>query len=432
MNSAADVTQHPVSSGGAVGAGRVLRILGPGLVTGAADDDPSGIATYTQTGAQFGYGQLWAALWMLPMVIGVQEACGRIGMATGRGLAAVIRERYSLRILRAVVLLVVAASVINIGADIGAVAAAAGLVVPLPAPLLAVVFTGVVLAAEVRLSYRRYSRILKWLTLALLAYPLTALLVAEPWGTIVRATFVPHIELSSSFFFVITAVIGTTISPYMFFWQTSQEVEEDRAASARRSLRDLRIDNAVGMFLSQATAWFVIIVGATVLHQHGVTTVSSAGDAARALQPLVRGFPHSGDIAQGLFALGIVALGMLAVPVLAGASAYAVSEARGWREGLDLPRREGRGFYGVIGAAMLIGLGLNLFGANPIAALVFAGAVNGIAAVPLLWIISRIAADGRIMGADRSGPLSRSTLALTFLGMAVSAAVLAGSLLHAW
>jgi Mn2+/Fe2+ NRAMP family transporter len=427
MNSAAEVTERPDRAGGAAGIGRLLRVLGPGLVTGAADDDPSGIATYTQTGAQFGYGQLWTALWMLPMVIGVQEACGRIGMATGRGLAAVIKQRYSLRILRAVVLLTVAANVINIGADVAAVAAAAGLVVPAPAAVIAVLFVGLVLTVEIRLSYQRYSRILKWLTVALLAYPLTALLVAEPWGRIARATFVPHFELTGSFFYVITAVIGTTISPYMFFWQTSQEVEEDRRSGGTRSLRDLRLDNAVGMLVSQATAWFVIIVGATVLHGGGVTHVDTAADAARAIQPLVRGFPHSGDIAQGLFALGIVALGMLAVPVLAGSAAYAVSEARGWREGLDLTPEQGRNFYGVIAAAMVIGLALNVLGVNPIAALVFAGAFNGIAAVPLIWIIGRIAADGSLMGASRSGPLSRITLGVTFLGMAASAAVVIGS-----
>ena len=432
MNSAVDVAERPARAGTGIGLARLVRVLGPGLVTGAADDDPSGIGTYMQTGAQFGYGQLWTALWVLPMVIGVQEACGRIGMATGRGLAAVMKQRYGLRALRAVLRLAVAANVITIGADIGAVAASAGLVIPLPGPVLAVLFTLLVLTVEIRLSYRRYSRILKWLTLALLAYPLTALLVAEPWGTIARATFVPHFELSASFFLVITAVIGTTISPYMFLWQSSQEVEEDRAAPVTRTLSDLRLDNAVGMFFSQATAWFVIIVGATVLHQRGVTTVGSAADAAHALQPLVSGFPHSGDIAQGLFALGIVGLGMLAVPVLAGSSAYAVSEARGWREGLGLTPQQGRNFYGVIALATLIGLGLNAFGVNPIAALVFASSFNGIAAVPLIWIVGSIAADRRVMGDDRSGPLSRITLRVSFLGMAASAAVVVGTLLRGW
>src|SRR5271166_4374726 len=206
----------------------LLGIVGPGLITGAADDDPSGIATYSQTGAQFGYAQLWTAFWLSPLLIGVQEACGRIGSITGQGLARNIKNRYSLHILRLLVILLAAANVINIGADLGAIGAAAALVVHIPAAVLMVVFTAVILGLEIAISYRRYAKFLKWLTLALLAYPITALLVAEPWATILRATFVPHIQFSAAFFYVITGVIGTTISPYMFFWQTSQEVEENQ------------------------------------------------------------------------------------------------------------------------------------------------------------------------------------------------------------
>ena len=397
----------------------LLGILGPGLVTGAADDDPSGIATYSQTGAQFGYGQLWTALWMLPLVIGVQEACGRIGNITGQGLARNIKNKYSLRTLRLLVLLLAAANVINIGADIGAIGAGAALIIHIPASVLMVVFTAVILALEIAVSYRRYARYLKWLTVSLLAYPITAFLVHEPWLTILRATFIPHIQFSAAFFYVILAVIGTTISPYMFFWQTSQEVEEN-AGRTRRSLRDLRTDNAIGMFFSQATTWFIIIVAATVLHGGGVTTINTAADAARALEPLVKTFPHSGEIAQGLFALGIVSLGMLAIPVLAGSTSYALSEARGKKEGLDLKPKQGRYFYGVIAGSMLIGLFLNFIGVNPIRFLVFAAVFNGVAAVPLIWIINRIAADRGTMGEARSGRLSRTVLALTFIGMAGS------------
>jgi Mn2+/Fe2+ NRAMP family transporter len=255
---------------------------------------------------------------------------------------------------------------------------------------------------------------------SLLAYPLTAFLVHEPWATIFRATFVPHIEFAAAFFFVITAVIGTTISPYMFFWQTSQEVEENLGRKTRRSLADLRTDNAIGMFCSQAAAWFIIIVGATVLHAAHITTINTAAEAAQALKLLVKSFPHAGLIAQGLFALGIVSLGMLAIPVLAGSTSFALSEARGKREGLDLKPRQGRYFYGVIGASMLIGLGLNFIGVNPIRFLVFAAAFNGVAAVPLIWIINRIAADRATMGAARSGWLSRAVLLLTFTGMAAA------------
>src|SRR6516165_12613841 len=205
----------------------LLGILGPGLVTGAADDDPSGIATYSQTGAQFGYGQLWTALWMLPLVTGVQEACGRIGNITGKGLAANIKAKYNLRTLRVLVILLAAANVINIGADIGALGAASALIIHIPVAVLMIGFTVLILALEIAVSYRRYAKVLKWLTVSLLAYPVTALLVAEPWGEILRATFIPHIEFSAAFFYVITAVIGTTITPYMFFWQASQEVEEN-------------------------------------------------------------------------------------------------------------------------------------------------------------------------------------------------------------
>jgi len=416
----------------AAGTGRhrwrhLLGILGPGLVTGAADDDPSGIATYSQTGAQFGYGQLWTALWMLPLVTGVQEACARIGNVTGQGLARNIKNRYSLRTLRLLVTLLAVANVINIGADIGALGASAGLIIHIPASALMVVFTLLILALEIAVSYRRYAKVLKWLTVSLLAYPITAFFVHEPWGTIARATFVPHIQFSASFFYVITAVIGTTITPYMFFWQASQEVEEVKGSKARRSLRDLRTDNAIGMVISQAVAWFIIITAATVLHAAHVTTINTAADAARALEPLVRTFPHSGEIAQGLFALGIVSLGMLAIPVMAGSTSYALSEARGKREGLDLTPKQGRYFYGVIAASMLIGLCLNFIGISPIKALVFAAVFNGVAAVPLIWFIDRIAADRATMGEARSGWLSRIVLILTFMGMAGSVVAMAVS-----
>jgi len=409
--------------------GRALGILGPGLITGAADDDPSGIATYSQTGAQFGYAQLWTALWMLPLVTGVQEACGRIGNITGQGLARNIKNKYSLRTLRLLVVLLAAANVINIGADIGALGAAAALIIHVPVAVLMVGFTAAILALEIRVSYRRYARVLKWLTVSLLAYPITALLVPQPWATIVRATFVPHIEFTPAFFYIITAVIGTTITPYMFFWQTSQEAEENRGRKVRRSLLDLRTDNAIGMSISQAVAWFIIITGATVLHTAHITTINTAADAARALQPMVKTFPHSGEIARALFAVGIVSLGMLAIPVMAGSTSYALTEARGWPEGLDLRPRQGRNFYGVIAASVLIGLGLNFTGVNPIHALVFAAVFNGIAAIPLIWFIDRIATDRRVMGDARSGWLSRTTLVITFIGMAGSVVALAISYL---
>jgi Mn2+/Fe2+ NRAMP family transporter len=331
-------------------------------------------------------------------VTGVQEACGRIGNVTGQGLARNIKNRYSLRTLRLLVVLLAVANVINIGADIGALGASAGLIVHLPAAALMVVFTLVILGLEIAVSYRRYAKVLKWLAVSLLAYPITAFFVPEPWVTIARATFVPHIQFSAGFFYVINAVIGTTITPYMFFWQASQEVEENKDSKTKRSLRDLRTDNGIGMVISQAVAWFIIITAATVPHTAHVTTINTAADAARALEPLVKTFPHSGEIAQGLFALGIVSLGMLAIPVMAGSTSYALSEARGKKEGLDLKPGQGRYFYGVIAASMLIGLCLNFIGVNPIRALVFAAVFNGVAAVPLIWFINRIAADRATMG----------------------------------
>ena len=398
----------------------VLGVLGPGLVTGAADDDPSGIATCSQTGAQFGYGQLWAALWILPPVTAVQEACGRIGNVTGEGLARNIKSRHGLWVLRLLVVLLCVANVINIGADIGALGAAAGLIIPVSPAVLMVCFTVLILMLEIMVTYRRYAKVLKFLALSLLAYPITAFLVSEPWLTILQATFVPRIQFSVAFFYVITAVIGTTISPYMFFWQTSQEVEENKTRPVKRSLRDLRTDNTVGMFFSQVTTWFIIIVAATVLHTAHITTINSAADAARALRPLVRTFPHSGQFAQGLFAFGVVSLGLLAIPVLAGSTSFALSEARGKPEGLELTARQGRYFYGVLAASMLLGLGLNFVGVNPIHALVFAAVFNGVASVPLIWMIDRIAADRQIMGTARSGWLSRVVLALTFVGVSGS------------
>src|SRR5437660_1109038 len=266
---------------------RFLRIMGPGLITGAADDDPSGIATYTQTGAQFGFGQLWTALFMLPLMITVQEACARIGAVTGKGIAAVVKDNYSKKVLYAVVALVLVANTINIGADLGAMAAAANLLVPLPFPFLAVLFTAAILTLEIFLSYRTYARILKWLALALLSYPLTLFIVNVPWATVLKATVIPHFELSFAFLFIITGVLGTTISPYMFFWEASEEVEEQREnhnlnkPTTWHFIRRMRIDNFSGMFISEIATWSIIVVAATVLNSHGITDVRTAADAAQ-------------------------------------------------------------------------------------------------------------------------------------------------------
>src|SRR6266567_2354363 len=402
---------------------KFLRILGPGIITGAADDDPSGIATYAQTGVQFGYGQLWTALFMLPLLAGVQEACSRIGVVTGKGIAAVVREHFSKPVLYIVVVLVLIANTINIGADIGAMAAAANLLLPLPFAAFALLFTVLILTLEIFLSYKVYSRILKWLALSLLAYPLTVFIVAEPWPTILRATFLPNIELNFPFLFVITGVLGTTISPYMFFWQASEETEEEREAHLIGKdgrprinwgfIRNMRIDTISGMFFSEVVTWAIIVVTATVLHSNGVTNIRTAADAARAL-----------------YATGIIGLGLLSIPLLAGSASYAVSESFQWSEGLDLKLTKAWWFYGVIIVATLIGLSLNFIGIDPIKALVYAAVINGVVAVPLIFIIALIARNKNIMGQYTSGWVSNLLVWLTFVGMGAAAVAMFATLGH--
>ena len=410
------------------------------MVTGAADDDPSGIATYSQTGAQFGLTQLWTALYQIPLLMAVQECCARIGIVSGRGLAGVIKEHYSSKILVAVVTLVLVANTINIGADIGAVAAACQLVVHAPLWLYALLTAAAITCLQVWMTYAVYAPVLKWLALALLAYPATALIVREPWGAILRATLVPHIEFNFAFVFLITGVFGTTISPYMFFWEASQEVEEELThrvpsdSSGRPKLpagilRNMRIDNGAGMIAAEIAQWFIIMTTATVLFRHGVTNIATAADAAKALEPLVRSFPNSGQLAQDIFAVGVIGLGFLGIPVLAGSSSYALSEAWNWREGLSRKLGDARGFYGVIIASTAIGLGMNFVGINPIKALVFAAVFNGVAAVPLLFLIALINGSEAVLGEERGGRLSQFMVWLTFVVMALAAIALLYTLL---
>jgi len=409
---------------------KFLTLLGPGLTTGAADDDPSGIATYSQTGAQFGYGQLWTALYMLPFMSAVQEACARIGLVTGKGIAAVVKEHYSKPVLYSVVSLVVIANTINIGADIGAMASAAALLVPVPFVVLTLIFTATILILEIFTNYKVYSKILKWLALALLAYPITVFIVHQPWLTILKATVIPHFEFSFAFLFIITGVLGTTISPYMFFWEASQEVEEQKEKHPSQSgepvvtkltLHRMRLDNNIGMIISEITTWCILLVGATVLHQSGVKDVKTAADAAKALEPLVHSFPNAGFLAKLIFSIGIIGLGMLAVPVLSGSAAYAVSEAFNWDASLNFKLKQAHGFYGVITIATIIGLTINFVGIDPVKALVYAAVLNGVAAVPLLFLILKIARNEKIMGENKSGPLSNSLLWFAFIAMGAAA-----------
>ncbi|OGH04048.1 MAG: iron transporter [Candidatus Levybacteria bacterium RBG_16_35_11] len=410
---------------------RFLRILGPGLVTGAADDDPSGIATYSQTGAQFGYGLLWTSLFMLPFQTAVQEACARIGVVTGKGIVAVCKQFYSKKIVLSAVILVVIANTVNIGADIGAVAAAAQLIVPIPFVILTILFTIIVLLLEIFSSYRVYARILKWLSLALVSYLITVFIINEPWIEILKSTLIPHFEFSFGFFFMITGVLGTTISPYMFFWQASEEVEEEKAkhlstisSPPRISwnfIRLIRIDTLIGMTASEITMWAIIVTTAGTLYVSGITNINTAADAAKALEPLVQTFPNSGFLAKCIFSFGIIGLGLLAVPVLAGSASYAVAEAVNWNEGLNLKLKRAHGFYGVIIIATLIGLAINFVGIDPMKALVVTAVINGVVAVPLIFLIAKIASNEKIMGEYKSGKISKTLVWLTFFAMAAAA-----------
>jgi NRAMP (natural resistance-associated macrophage protein)-like metal ion transporter len=415
----------------------LLKIAGPGIITGAADDDPSGIATYTQTGAQFGYGQLWTAMLVLPMLIAVQEACARIGAVTGKGIAAVVKEHYSKKVLYGMLVLILVANTINLGADLGAMGAAAQLIVPVNFTVLVLFFTALILILQIFTTYKVYARILKWLCVTLFSYVITVFLVHEPWGTILKATFIPHIEFSSEFFFIITGVIGTTISPYMFFWEASEEVEEERSKGmihggiptvTKPFMKRMRIDNFLGMLSSQIGAWCIIVVGATVLHKNGFTHISSAAEAAKALEPLVHTFPHAGFLAELIFAIGIIGLGFLAVPVFSGSASYALSEALSWRAGLNLKLKRAHGFYGVITIATLIGLMINFIGINPIQALVVTAVINGVVAVPLIFLIGRIARNREIMGEYQSGWLSNTLVWATFVFMGAAAAAMFATL----
>lgn len=410
---------------------RLMRWLGPGLITGAADDDPSGIATYSQAGAAYGFGQLWTIVLCLPLMIAVQEACARIGSATSQGLVKVTSRVYSKKILFLVVALVVMANVINIGADFAAVGASLNLLIPLPIWLLSTIFMLIVLALEIFIGYHTYAKFLKFLALSLISYVVVALMVTSNWLAVLKATFIPQLEWSSAYWYVIVAILGTTISPYMFFWQTAEEVEETKYAhhqeKSPRGIREIRQDTSVGMSISQIGSWFMIITAAVVLHENGVVNIGTAADAAQALEPLVEGFPHAGTIAKSLFAIGVIGMGLLGIPVLAGSVAYAVSDAFNWREGLDYKLKEAKQFYGVIIFSTVAGWLITLIGIDPIKSLVFAAVINGLVAVPLIFLISRISRNREVMGELAGRGLSRTMLNIAFVVMLLCALMLIGT-----
>jgi NRAMP (natural resistance-associated macrophage protein)-like metal ion transporter len=383
--------------------GQFLELLGPGLITGAADDDPSGIATYAQVGAQFGPSILWTMLFVYPFMAAIQEISARLGRVTGHGIAGNIRRFYPGWMLYATVALLIIANTINIGADIGVMGAAVNLLVGGPAHLYCVIFAILSVVLQIRIPYKSYSAILKWMTFSLFAYVGTIFVVQINWAEVIRGTFVPTISLEKEYLDALIAVLGTTISPYLLFWQSGEEVEELESEPKEDPLKKapeqapvqfnrIKIDTYIGMAFSNLIAYFIILTAAATLHVHGKTDINSAAEAAEALRPI------AGPFASFLFSLGIVGTGLLALPVLAGSAAYGVGEAFRWPVGLDRKAREAKAFYSVLAVATLIGLGINFTKLDPIKALVWSAIINGITAAPVMCFMMLLASRPKVMG----------------------------------
>jgi len=391
---------------------KFLQKIGPGFITGAADDDPSGIATYSQTGAIFGFSQLWLSLFSFPFMLVVQQMCGRIGMVTGKGLAGVIRENYPRPILYFSVSLLVVTNTINIGADLGAMASSTQMLIGIPFDIWLCLITVFIVLLEIFVCYKTYSKILKYLALSLLAYVLTAFFVKPDWLFIGKSTVLPQVQLSSNYLLNVVAILGTTISPYLFFWQASEEVEDEicegkipdigvkRPRITKKNIVNMDFDTVIGMFFSQAIMFFIIVTTAATLHANGITNIKTATDAAQALRPM------AGNLTYLLFAIGIIGTGLLAVPILAGASAYAISETIGWKEGLSKKFASAPGFYFIIAASTLMGMLINWVGIDPMKALYYAAALNGVVAAPLVILLIFIANNKKIMGRHVNNRLS--------------------------
>jgi len=404
-----------------------LQKLGPGLITGASDDDPSGIATYSQTGAQFGYGMSWVMLFSYPLMIVIQEICARIGRVTGVGIAGNMRRHYPRRLLFGIVSLLCLANVFNLGADLGAMGAAGQLL--FGGPLLPYVFgfAALSLALQIYIPYTTYVKYLKWLTLSLFAYVLTAFVAHVDWRLALRSTFLPSVSFNTKYFTTLTAVLGTTISPYLFFWQASEEAEDVRNNRHEHALKRapwqaeeqfsrIRVDTYAGMALSNGVALFIILTTAATLHAAGIQDVQTSAQAAKALEPL------AGRFAFELFAIGIIGTGLLAVPVLAGSAAYGVAETFRWKASLESRPNKAKEFYGVLAVATLIGLTLNFVGLNPIRALFWSAVINGVVSVPLMVVTMRMAANRRVMGEFTLPPYLR------LMGWIATAVMLAASI----
>ena len=387
---------------------RYLKILGPGLVTGAADDDPSGITTYSMAGASLGYGMLWMAVVTLPLMAAVQLICARVGLVTGRGLAAAIRSHYPRPFIYVACLLLLVANVFNIAADLSGMAGVTHMLIGVPALVSVPIVGALILISTIYSTYATFARYLKWLTAVLLAYVVTAFLAKPDWGQVALATLMPRLQWDSLYVTTMVAVLGTTISPYLFFWQASHEVEEEKAQGRRslaerrgataHELADARLDVGTGMFFSNLVMFFIMLATGATLHASGKTEIESARQAAEALRPL------AGDSAYLLFAAGLVGTGLLAVPILAGSASFAIAEVFGWRAGLDLRPRRGRGFYLVFAGAVIAGMALNLAGTNPIRMLFLSALLNGLLAPPLLLLVMLVGNNRTIMGERANGP----------------------------
>jgi NRAMP (natural resistance-associated macrophage protein)-like metal ion transporter len=408
-----------------------LRRLGPGVVTGAADDDPSGIATYSQVGAQFGFAMLWTMLFSFPLMAATQEICGRIGRITGAGIAENVRKHYPRPLLYALVLLLCGANVFNLSADVSAMAAAAQLLVGGPAAAYVVFFGTVSLLLEIYVPYAKYVRYLKWLTLVLFAYVATVFVIHVPWGAALRATVLPSLSLKPEYLLGLVAVLGTTISPYLFFWQASEEAEDvrrnkgesalkNKPEQASEQFRRIASDTRVGMGFSNLVAFFIILTAGVTLHNGHSSGIQTSADAAKALEPL------AGRLAFLLFASGIIGTGLLAVPVLAGSVAYGVAESFRWRASLETRPRQAPKFYAVLSGATILGVLLNFWGIDPIRALYWSAILNGITAVPLLLVLMLLANNKAVVG--------KFTLPgyLQILGWAATAVMTAASVGVLW
>lgn len=391
---------------------KLFKYLGPGFITGASDDDPTAIAAYTQAGAKFGYGQLWTALFTLPFMIAIQEMSGRIGLVTGKGLAGVIKAHYSKKLLYGAVFLLLIANTINIGADLGAMAASGQLIFKIPFIFWLIGITIFTLLMEIFISYKTYAKFLKYLALFLLSYVIVAFLVKQEWHQIFFSTFIPTISLNKIYLLSLLAILGTNISPYLFFWQAGEEVEEEVAGrkikmmgkgtpkTGKSDIKKMNLDTTIGMIFSNIIVFFIAIAAASTLGKYGITDIQTADQAALALQPL------AGNFASILFAIGIIGSGLLAVPVLAGSASYALAESFGWQEGLYRKFKQAHGFYGVIAVATLIGLLMNFISISPFQLLIYAAALNAIIAPLLLIFILFISNNKKIMGELTNSPLS--------------------------